>query len=73
MRATINGLPETETLSGNTLCAIRCKLMGLLSIGGYRQLTATTTTGAVIHVSLYDDDSDYIRLRNGRLYNWRIS
>lgn len=59
-------LSNGQTVTGKTLKAIRSKMCGLLSVDGPRALTATTSTGAEIHVELYDGQ-DYIKTADGKI------
>ena len=66
MRATIT-TPNNETvIQGKTLTDIRIQMNAMLEVSSPRGLTATTETGAEIHVELYENQ-DYIRLANGRI------
>lgn len=58
---------NNTTISGSTLHDLRRQLSAMLKVEGPRGLTATTDTGATIHVELYEG-KDYIKLANGRMY-----
>lgn len=62
MKAT---LTNNEIITGKTLQEIRSKMNAMLRVDGPRALTASTDTGATIHVELYENQ-DYITLANGR-------
>ena len=57
-----------QVIEGISLSDLRGQMMRMLSISGPRGLTATTTTGTVIHVELYDGQ-DYIMTKDGRTIN----
>ncbi len=63
MTATIHG--STKTITGKTIKEIRSKMNGMLR-DGRQAMTATTNTGTIIHVELWDGQ-DYIKTANGRI------
>ena len=63
MKATTS---NNKIVIGKTLKDIRSQLIATMKNDDLRAITAVTTTGATVHVSLYDGQ-DYIRLANGRI------